>query len=146
VRPSSLHGGDVPESRQKRSPPSAKNRKVGVAIKFIRFLGCAYEVNNPASELIIDNPVLISSNANLMSASLKYRLFCILVSGLIAFSCGSVAAVQLVSASGSSFPGKLGGSGDSGLSIISKEGHYVLFASTANTGPIIFKIALFILM
>lgn len=55
-----------------------------------------------------------------------------LVSGLIAFSCDSAAAVQLVSASGPSFPAKLGGSGDSGLSIISKDGRYVLFASTAN--------------
>ncbi len=55
-----------------------------------------------------------------------------LVYGLIAFSCDSAAAVQLVSASGSSFPPKLGGSGDSGLSIISKDGRYVLFASTAN--------------
>jgi hypothetical protein len=55
-----------------------------------------------------------------------------LVFGLIAFSCDSAAAVQLVSASGSSFPAKLGGSGDSGLSIISKDGRYVLFASTAN--------------
>jgi len=55
-----------------------------------------------------------------------------LVSGLIAFSCDSAAAVQLVSASGSSFPAKLGGSGDSGLSIISKDGRYVLSASTAN--------------
>jgi len=62
----------------------------------------------------------------------KNRLFCMLASGLIAFSCGSAAAAQLVSASGTSFPARLGGSGDSGLSIISKNGRYVLFASTAN--------------
>ena len=55
-----------------------------------------------------------------------------LASGLIAFSCDSAAAAQLVSASGSSFPARLGGSGDSGLSIISKNGRYILFASTAN--------------
>src|ERR1039457_6343347 len=67
-----------------------------------------------------------------MSAATKHWLFCMLVSGLIASSCDSAAAVQRVSASGSSFPAKLGGSGDSGLSIISKDGRYVLFASTAN--------------
>jgi hypothetical protein len=67
-----------------------------------------------------------------MSAAIKHWLFCMLVSSLIAFSCDSAAAVQPVSASGSSFPAKLGGSGDSGLSIISKDGRYVLFASTAN--------------
>ncbi|HEY5505423.1 MAG TPA: hypothetical protein VIK28_09715, partial [Sedimentisphaerales bacterium] len=67
-----------------------------------------------------------------MSAATKHWLFCMLVFGLIASSCDPAAAVQLVSASGSSFPAKLGGSGDSGLSIISKDGRYVLFASTAN--------------
>jgi hypothetical protein len=67
-----------------------------------------------------------------MSAATKHWLFCMLVSGLIASSCDSAAAVQFVSASGSSFPAKLGGIGDSGLSIISKDGRYVLFASTAN--------------
>lgn len=41
-------------------------------------------------------------------------------------------AAQLASVCGSSFKSKLGGSGDSGLSIISKDGRYVLFASTAN--------------
>jgi Tol biopolymer transport system component len=52
-------------------------------------------------------------------------------------SCDSPArAVQLASAasaSGTSFNSKLGGSGDSGLSIISKDGRYILFASTANS-------------
>ena len=62
----------------------------------------------------------------------KNWLFCMFASGLMAFSCDSAAAAQLVSTSGSSFPAKLGGSGDSGLSIISKDGRYVLFASTAN--------------
>src|ERR1035437_117855 len=67
-----------------------------------------------------------------MSVAIKNCLLCMLVSGLIAFSCDSAAAVQLMSVCGSSFKPKTGGSGDSGLSIISKDGHYVLFASTAN--------------
>ncbi|MES1180243.1 MAG: hypothetical protein ABUL66_00100 [Verrucomicrobiota bacterium] len=37
-----------------------------------------------------------------------------------------------MSSLGSSFPAKLGGNGDSGLSFISPDGRYVLFASTAN--------------
>jgi Tol biopolymer transport system component len=42
----------------------------------------------------------------------------------------STSAAQLVSVSG--IQSKVGGSGDSGLSIISQDGRYVLFASTAN--------------
>jgi len=67
-----------------------------------------------------------------MSGAIKAWLFCMFVSILIVSSCDSAAAVQLVSTIGSSFPAKLGGSGDSGLSIISQNGRYVLFASTAN--------------
>jgi len=41
-------------------------------------------------------------------------------------------SAQLVSVSGSALIPKLGGDGDSGLAIISPDGRYVLFASTAN--------------
>jgi len=44
----------------------------------------------------------------------------------------STEAVQLVTVQGTSFAPQAGGSGDSGLSIISRDGRYVLFASTAN--------------
>ncbi len=47
--------------------------------------------------------------------------------------CGfSTEAAQLVTMQGASFAPQAGGSGDSGLSIISRDGRYVLFASTAN--------------
>ena len=41
-------------------------------------------------------------------------------------------SAQLVSVSGSALVPKLGGDGDSGLAIVSPDGRYVLFASTAN--------------
>jgi hypothetical protein len=67
-----------------------------------------------------------------MRNAIKYCALCVLI--LVCFSSFtfSAGAAQLVSAPGSSFASKLGGSGDSGLSIISKDGRYVLFASTAN--------------
>ena len=68
-----------------------------------------------------------------MSAAIRNWLLCLFASSLIAFSQNSAAAMQLVSAVGSSFPSnKLGGSGDSGLSVISPDGRYVLFASLAS--------------
>jgi Tol biopolymer transport system component len=68
-----------------------------------------------------------------MSAAIRNWLLCLFVSSLIASSQDSASAMQLVSVVGSSFPSnKLGGSGDSGLSIISPDGRYVLFASMAN--------------
>jgi hypothetical protein len=44
----------------------------------------------------------------------------------------STHAVQLATVQGASFAPQAGGDGDSGLSIISQDGRYVLFASTAN--------------
>ncbi len=68
-----------------------------------------------------------------MSATIRNWLLCLFASSLIAFSGNTATAMQLVSAVGSSFQAnKLGGSGDSGLSIISPDGRYVLFASLAN--------------
>jgi hypothetical protein len=55
-----------------------------------------------------------------------------LIFGLVETHGGSVAAMQLVSARGSSFPASLGGDGDSGVAITSPDGRFVLFASTAN--------------
>lgn len=60
------------------------------------------------------------------------RLLNFFVYGLLALTELPSGAVQLVSSVGSSFPAKLGGNGDSGLSVISQNGRYVLFASTAN--------------
>jgi Tol biopolymer transport system component len=67
-----------------------------------------------------------------MSGAPKICRLCLLIFLLIAFSLVSNTAAQLVTVAGSSFAPKLGGSGDSGLAIISKDGGYVLFASTAN--------------
>jgi len=70
-----------------------------------------------------------------MSGFSEIRLLNLFVYCLIALSALSgfpAHAAQLVSSSGSSFPTKLGGDGDSGLSLISPDGRYVLFASKAN--------------
>ena len=67
-----------------------------------------------------------------MSGAIRKWLTCLFVSGFIVSSRLPAVATQLVSAVDSSFPSKLGGDGDSGLSIISQDGRYVLFASTAN--------------
>jgi hypothetical protein len=48
------------------------------------------------------------------------------------FSLGADASIQPVSQSGSSFAPAAGGDGSSGLPIVSADGRYVLFASTAN--------------
>jgi Tol biopolymer transport system component len=67
-----------------------------------------------------------------MRVPIKYCALCILA-GVFSLSFNDLAcAAQLVTATGPSFAPRLGGSGDSGLSIISKDGRYVLFASTAN--------------
>lgn len=67
-----------------------------------------------------------------MSGAIKTCRLCLLILLLVASSLVSVTAAQLVTVPGSSFAPKLGGNGDSGLSIISNDGRYVLFASTAN--------------
>ena len=66
-----------------------------------------------------------------MSTALKMTGFLLALVFTATFN-DSVSAAQLVTAAGSSFGPKLGGSGDSGLAISSKDGRYVLFASTAN--------------
>jgi hypothetical protein len=65
-------------------------------------------------------------------SSCRNRTFIILPLLVVCSILPAAEAAQLVSVCGSSFKSKLGGSGDSGLSIISKDGRYVLFASTAN--------------
>ena len=68
-----------------------------------------------------------------MKASLGERLsWCVLAAILTAACVFSTEAAQLVTVQGTSFAPQAGGSGDSGLSIISRDGRYVLFASTAN--------------
>ena len=68
-----------------------------------------------------------------MKASLRERLsWCVLAAILAAPCVFSTEAAQLVTVQGTSFAPQAGGSGDSGLSIISRDGRYVLFASTAN--------------
>ena len=68
-----------------------------------------------------------------MKASLGRRLsWCVLAAIFTAWCVFSTEAVQLVTVQGASFAPQAGGSGDSGLSIISRDGRYVLFASTAN--------------
>jgi len=44
----------------------------------------------------------------------------------------SIEAVQFVTTQGSSFGPQAGGNGNSGVAVINRDGHYVLFASTAN--------------
>lgn len=66
-----------------------------------------------------------------MNGAIQTCRRCFLVLLFIVFNFASHAA-QLVTAAGASFAPKSGGSGDSGLAIISKDGRYVLFASTAN--------------
>jgi hypothetical protein len=58
--------------------------------------------------------------------------WCVLAAIFAGAFCFSTQAVQLVTVQGASFAPQAGGSGDSGLSIISRDGRYVLFASTAN--------------
>jgi Tol biopolymer transport system component len=65
-----------------------------------------------------------------MSGAIKTCRLCLLISLVAAVSLVSATAAQLVTTS--SFASKLGGSGDSGVAIISKDGRYVLFASTAS--------------
>mgnify|MGYP001553775393 FL=1 len=67
-----------------------------------------------------------------MSSSGKTRLLNFFICCLVTFSGFPASAAQLVSSLGSPFPAKLGGSGDSGLSLVSADGRYVLFASTAS--------------
>ena len=67
-----------------------------------------------------------------MNGALNTCRLCLSILLFIAFSLVSATAAQLVTVPGPSFAPKLGGSGDSGLAIISKDGRYVLFASSAN--------------
>jgi len=67
-----------------------------------------------------------------MGGTLKTCRLCLWVLFFLAVNLDPASATQLVTVPGAAFAPKLGGSGDSGLSIISKDGHYVLFASTAN--------------
>ena len=67
-----------------------------------------------------------------MKTAVRSWVWTLFVFSLIASNTPLAAAPQLVSIAGSSFPSKVGGSGDSGLSMISKDGRYVLFASMAN--------------
>src|ERR1017187_1445107 len=82
--------------------------------------------------LIVDNKnkqMLIDKS---MKAAIRNWVWALFVFSLIASNRHLAAAPQLVSTIGSSFPSKVGGSGDSGLAIISPSGRYVLFASMAN--------------
>jgi dipeptidyl aminopeptidase/acylaminoacyl peptidase len=67
-----------------------------------------------------------------MKTTLRERSCCGLAAISAALFVFSTDAVQLVTIQGTSFAPQAGGSGDSGLSIISRDGRYVLFASTAN--------------
>jgi hypothetical protein len=67
-----------------------------------------------------------------MNATLRLWLLLLLVTVFIASTIYPARTAQLVTLSGPAPGSKLGGSGDSGLSIISRDGRYVLFASTAN--------------
>jgi hypothetical protein len=67
-----------------------------------------------------------------MKASLWERSWCVFAAILTASYFFSTQAAQLVTVQGSVFAPQAGGNGDSGLSIISRDGRYVLFASTAN--------------
>jgi Tol biopolymer transport system component len=58
--------------------------------------------------------------------------FCVLICVFFLSFNDSACAVQLITPAGPSFAPRLGGSGDSGLSLISQDGRYLLFASTAN--------------
>ncbi len=67
-----------------------------------------------------------------MKTSLAKRSWCVF-SAIFTASCFfSTHAAQLATVQGASFAPQAGGNGDSGLSIISRDGRYVLFASTAN--------------
>jgi hypothetical protein len=67
-----------------------------------------------------------------MKATIRKRLWCVFTAIFAAMFVFSTHAVQLVTVQGTSFAPQAGGNGDSGLSIISRDGRYVLFASTAN--------------
>lgn len=62
----------------------------------------------------------------------RSRIWALCVFSLIAPNTHLLATIQPVSVAGASAPSKLGGSGDSGLSIITQDGRYVLFSSMAN--------------
>ena len=68
-----------------------------------------------------------------MKTSLRKRVSWCVFAAIFTASCVfSTQAAQLVTVQGTSFAPQAGGDGDSGLSIISRDGRYVLFASTAN--------------
>ena len=67
-----------------------------------------------------------------MKTSLTKRSWCVFSAIFTASCVFSTHAVQLATVQGASFAPQAGGDGDSGLSIISQDGRYVLFASTAN--------------
>ena len=67
-----------------------------------------------------------------MKTSLAKRSWCVFSAIFTASCVFSTHAAQLATVQGASFAPQAGGNGDSGLSIISRDGRYVLFASTAN--------------
>jgi len=67
-----------------------------------------------------------------MNVTIRSCVLSLFVFSLITSSRNSAVAMQLVSTVGPSYQSKLGGSWDSGLSIISQDGRYVLFAGLAN--------------
>ena len=68
-----------------------------------------------------------------MKVSLRKRVsWCVFAAIFTLLFVFSTQAAQLVTVQGPSFAPQAGGSGDSGLPIISRDGRYVLFASTAN--------------
>src|ERR1017187_5984734 len=67
-----------------------------------------------------------------MKAIRRERSWCGLAAIFAVWCVFSTQAAQLVTVQGACFAPQAGGSGDSGLSIISRDGRYVLFASTAN--------------
>jgi Tol biopolymer transport system component len=67
-----------------------------------------------------------------MKVIIRERLWCVFAAISAALFVFPTQASQPVTLPGPSFAPQAGGSGDSGLSIISRDGRYVLFASTAN--------------
>lgn len=66
-----------------------------------------------------------------MSIAIKQRSLFALAFIFLAWEVNSAEGASLVSTCAPGFQFKLGGNGDSGLSILSKDGRYILFASTA---------------
>src|ERR1700690_2325956 len=75
---------------------------------------------------------LINSLYHMKTSLMKRVSWCVFTAIFTASCVFSTQAAQLVTVQGASFAPQAGGNGDSGLSIISRDGRYVLFASTAN--------------